>query len=212
MPAVLEPGAHGLTFKELREEFIDRGFEDLEVDSAKVKRYANAAYYELCEEKPWPFLADGLAEETAPLLVEDVAHVLSLSQGDSRLAPADMRELAGYDPALSSTGSASRWYRSGSEVKVWPEDSTSTFTLRYLRLPAELEEDEDRLVVPARYQELVVDGMAIRGYKNRENFEAAQAVRVEWERGVRQMVRALLRPNHDGDRRILRTGGMGDYA
>src|SRR5690242_15944109 len=101
---------------------MERGFEDLGVDSAKPKRIANAAYFEVCEQRPWPFLATGSVEGTAPIEVSDLAHVLAFTQGDSLLRGADERELVRYDPALTATGTATRWYQSGGELKVWPSD------------------------------------------------------------------------------------------
>jgi hypothetical protein len=214
MPFVVEAEDSGLTFKELREEFLERGFDDFGQDDARVKKWANRAYLELCEEKPWPFLAVSNSEGPAPLEIDDLAHVLAFVDmgAEQMLDFADERELAAIDPLLSQAGAAARWYQAGTELKTWPVDSEGLYQVRYTHLPGELVDDEDRPAVPARYQELIIDGMAKRAYKNRDNFEAAAAVTVEWERGARQMTRALLRLNYDGDRKVLRTGASGDYV
>jgi hypothetical protein len=214
MTPIFDPEGEGLTFKELREEFLERGFDDFNEGDARVKRWANRAYHELCEEKPWPFLATSTIEGAAPLEVDDLAHVLGFADvgTGAPLTFADERELTALDPTLARTGPASRWFQASGALSVWPEDASGVYQVRYTRLPQELEADDDRLAIPARYQEVVIDGMAKRAYKNRDNFEAAAAVTVEWERGVRQMVRALLRPNYDTNRKMLRTGAAGDYA
>ena len=51
----------------------------------------------------------------------------------------------------------------------------------------------------------------VRAYKNRDQYEAAQFVRQEWERGMKGMTHALLKPNYDNDKKILRTGSPADY-
>lgn len=203
-----------MNFKEVREEVVARGFDDFAESDARIKRWVNQSYRELCDEYPWPFL-EANKEGTAPLTIEDLGHVLSVTNktNESTLAPLDRRQAVGLDPKLDDTATQpSNWYREGeTTVKVWPADTSSTFLVRYLKTPKELSEDADTLVIPAAYQDLVVDGAVIRAYKNRDNFEAAQFVRAEWERGVRQMVHALLRPNYDRPYLATRTGFPADY-
>jgi hypothetical protein len=203
-----------LTYKEIREEVVARGFDDFAQSDARIKRWVNQAYREITDAHPWPFLEE-TKEGTAPVTVSDLGHVLSVSNktNESILGSADRRQIVGLDPKIDDTASVpSLWYREGeTSVKVWPADTTSTFVIRYLKVPAELKEDSDEPVIPKAYQDLIVDGAVIRAYKNRDNFEAAQFVRGEWEGGIRQMVHALLRPNYDSDYTVIRTGYPSDY-
>lgn len=203
-----------MTYKEIREEVVARGFNDFEQSDARIKRWVNQAYREITDAHPWPFL-EATKEGTAPVEIEDLGHVLSVANTttESFLNPADRRQIVELDPKLDdSETNPVLWYRQGeTEVKVWPADTTSTFVVRYLKTPAELKEDSDKPVIPTAYQDIIVDGAVVRAYKNRDNYEAVQAVRTEWEGGLRQMVHALLKPNYDAAYTVIRTGFAGDY-
>lgn len=202
-----------MTFKEIREEAIERGFNDFEQSSARLKRWVNQAYREITDAYAWPFLKAS-KEGTAPVTISDLGHVLSFTDKTNEfvLTFADERELNQIDPAIDETGTAQRWYRaSETELKVWPADTTSTFLVKYVKTPAELKEDSDEPVVPKVYQDLIVDGTVIRLYKNRDNAEMARAVREEWREGLQRMRAQLLQPNLDGPRFVQRSGWLGDY-
>lgn len=215
MPVVVGeagPGA-GMTLAELRNEVYERGFDDLDSEDGRprVTRWINQAVREITDAASWPFLEETVSE-TAPLVVPYLGHVLSFaSEGGEQLTYVPRSQIASWDPDFNDTGSASHWYKeSEGTLKVYPEDP-STFTVRYLRVPEELSEDGDATLIPAAYQDLIVDGAVVRAYKNRDNFEAAQFVRQEWERGLVQMRHALLKPNYDNEPVIQRTGMAADY-
>lgn len=203
-----------MDFAELVTEVGNRGFNDLVRDQeARVKRWINDAHREICDLADWPFLG-GTKEGTAPLTIEDLGHVLSISNltSEATLIPVDRRQAVEWDPALDDTGAAEFWYRDGEEtVAVYPLDSSSTFRVRYAKAVADLAEDKDEPLPPAPYHNLIVDGACVRAYRDRDNFAAAQFVRQEWERGIRGMEHALLKVNHDREKRIVRTGRAGDY-
>lgn len=200
---------------ELMEEFFGRGFDDLRnnaTEEARVIRWANYAQREVCEEQPWPFL-ETTKEGTAPQTINDLGHVLNVVDvtNKNQLRYADRRQLVAIDPTLSSSGAAERWYMEGAtSLKVYPS-STSSFLTRYVKAVPDLSEPTDEPVVPSNYQELIIEGMVIRGYKNRDAWEAASAARAEWKLGMERMVRNLIKRNFDTDRTIMRTGRPGDY-
>jgi hypothetical protein len=216
MPIITEGPAATYTFKELREEAAARGFTDM-LDSGpqekRLGRWVNEACREINDLAPWPFLRDEV-EGTAPLEAPELGHVLSVSNltASRQVVPVDERQIAERDPAAQTTGVACEWYRLGlTTIEVWPSDSTSRLRVRYAKQPAPLVNDGDEAIIPATYQDLIIDGTVVRLYKNRDNFEAAQFVRQEWERGVTGMKHALLKPNYDRERTIIRTGSVGDY-
>lgn len=204
-----------MTFQELYEEAAERGFNDLlqsEAQKTRLKRWVNQSYREIIDLAPWPFL-DASKEGAAPLTVADLGHVLSVTavSSDSVLRFLDSRSVTGMDPTRNDTGSPGYWYLEGeTTIKVYPAEA-GTILVRYRKVPAALSADADTPVLPAEYHDLIVDGTVVRAYKNRDNFEAAQFTRQEWERGIKGMTHALLKPNYDRERLIVRTGTAADY-
>lgn len=204
-----------MTFLEIYEELVDRGFENVATSAggeALLKRWINEAYREIIDYRAWAFL-EAEEEGTAPLEFKDLGHVLSVVNVESqtRLTFIERAALIHFDPALASTGVGSLWYMQGTEeLCVHPLDTTSTIRVRYLKVPADLKEDKDEPVIPESYQGLLVDGASVRAYKRTDNFQAGQFVRQEFDRGLRGMVKGL-RISYAGNRSMVRTGTVNDY-
>lgn len=204
-----------MTFLEIYEEVVARGFENIageEGGEARIKRWINQAYREIIDFRAWGFL-EASKEGTAPLTIADLGHVLSAVNvtNETRLEYATRAGLVHWDATLSAAGVSTQWYLEGdTELHVYPVDTASTIKVRYLRVPADLEEDADEPMIPAGYHDLIVDGAVVRAYKTTDNFEAGGYVRQEFDRGLRNMVRTL-RKSYDGNRMIQRTGSVNDY-
>ncbi len=205
-----------MTRKEIREEVVARGAENISSDSggeARINRWINQVIRDICDFKPWPFLLTS-KEGTAPLKIEDLGHVEAAIDvtNDNKLRFVSIGQLTGGDPDLSEVGSASYWYTEDNEtVKVYPADAASTFKFHYRKIPADLTEDGKSPAIPAAYHDVIVDGVMVKVYKATDNFEAATEVKKEYEGALGGMAHALLHPNYDGERRIGRTGGVADY-
>ncbi|HEX6456232.1 MAG TPA: hypothetical protein VF009_06900 [Solirubrobacterales bacterium] len=216
MPIIVAPTPQGMTFKELYEEAAERGFNDLlrsEAQKARLKRWVNQAIREIIDIAPWPFL-ETVIEGSAPLLAENLGHVLSVTNRTTEtvLTFSDRRLVVGRDPALDNTGVAEQWYlEGGNTIHTYPLDSSANLRVRYVQAPVELKADDERTIIPFAYQDLIIDGTVIRAYKNRDEFEAAQFTRQEWERGIKGLTHALLKPNYDNEKTIVRTGAPADY-
>ena len=210
MPVITEPEASdGLTFLELQEEFRARGFDDFAAGDSRMKRWINWAYREVVDYAPWPFL-EGEVEDTAPVEIENLGHVLSVADGTlgSPLSPIDRRTVVqNYDPGLTSKGTPSLWYRESEDtIAVYPKNTTNTIQVRFIANPPKLVEDTDKVWLPYDYCELIVDGSVIRGLKHRSAWEEVATARLEWERSLKQMRHALLKVNYDSPKVVRRTG------
>lgn len=204
-----------MTFKQLYEEVIARGFDNIageEGGEARIKRWLNQAYREIIDYRAWAFLEES-KEGKAPLEIKDLGHVLSVSNltHETLLTFVERAILLHWDPALTGKGTGNRWYLEGTTViHVYPTDADDTFKVRYLKVPADLKEDGDEPVIPTAYQGLIEDGAVVRAYKGTDNFEAGQFVRQEFDRGLKSMVRAI-HVNYDSSKTVVRTGSVNDY-
>lgn len=186
-----------MTFAEIQSEFYSRGFDYLNQDTAgqtRAKRWINQSYLDLCERYHWPFLyAD--TSGTAPLTITDLRAVLEVTDRttDRKLDSIDRRDLTDMFPDLPDSGSPSWYYLdSSTSLAVYPASTTDTIQVRYLKVPAELSVAADEPVVPARFQDLIVDGAVIRGYKDSDNFESAALLTGLYELALEAMVLSLL--------------------
>lgn len=204
-----------MSFKELVEEVIARGFENVaneEGGEARIKRWLNQAYREIIDFRAWAFLEEE-DEGKAPLTIVDLKHVLTVVNRSSgeRLNYTTRAGLEHWDPGLVAAGTATQWFLDGEdELHVYPVDADSTIQVRYIKKPADLKEDKDEPIFDADYHDLIVDAAVVRAYKNIDNFEAAGFLRQEFDRGMRNMVRNL-RKSYDGNRMIQRSGTVDDY-
>lgn len=200
--------------KEIREEVVDSGFENIFKDAggeARINRWIQQAIREICDAKPWPFLY-ATEEGPAPLAIADLGHVVAvvdLTNGNP-LGPATINEIILADPKLTAKGGAESWYvDDGTSVKVYPL-SQAIFKVHYRKVPVALE-DEDEPIIPADYHDLIVDRVKVKAYKRSNNNEAAVEILKDYERQLGLMIHALMKPNYDQERRVGRQGAAGDY-
>lgn len=204
-----------MTRKEIREEFIASGFENIANDEggeARINRWIQQVIRDICDLKPWPFLMV-TKEGNAPLEVADLAHVEAMVDvtNHNQLRSITLGQLVAGDPDLDEVGTASYWYtEDGRTLKVYPASATATFKVHYRRTPPALGDAEEP-IIPADYHDLIVDGVRIKAYKATDNFSAAAEILKDYERRLEGMVHALLHPSYDGARRITRTGAAADY-
>lgn len=201
--------------KEIREEVADSGFENVLKDAggeARINRWIQQAIREICDYKPWPFLFDS-KEGAAPLEIADLGHVIAvvdLSNGGWPLEPATFNDIVLANPKLDGKGSAEAWYtEDGTTIKAYPA-SSSNFKVYYRKVPAELT-DEEEPIIPADYHDLIVDRVRVKAYKRGDNMKAASEILKDYERQLGLMVHALMKPNYDKERRLGRSGMVGDY-
>jgi hypothetical protein len=195
------------TFGEMRAELVARGFAYL--DTTRLNRFINEAYMELCELEAWPFV-EKTSSSAAPITFTDMRQVLSVTDtiNLTMLGPSDRRTLA-MTGDLTTAGTPAWWYFEGDVMKVYPV-ATNTLSVRYLYVPALLSADADFPVVPDRFVYMILDGAAIKAYKDSDNFQNAASLRQEYDRGVAQMRETLLERNLDDPYVIVSVGDHTD--
>lgn len=169
------------------------------LSSTRRKRYLNQAYAEICNYASWPFLETSDSSVQHGDTITDLGSILSVYNSTDEI------ELSGttrdwikqsVEPDLTTTGTAQYWYLTGEYTfNVYPVDSTTSFTVYYLKVPTTLSNDSDEPIIPDRFQDLIIDRAAIKCYKDSDNLSAAQALRVEYKAGLDDMAAAFFARN-----------------
>jgi hypothetical protein len=162
------------------------------------KRWINQSYLGLCEIYPWPFL-EKTATGSAPVEIPDARAVLSVNAEDATgLVYLDRRTLIDKVSDLDLPGSPAWYYLEGYDpltVNAYPAGPV-TLDVRYLFVPPVLVNPQDRPIFPERFQELIVDGAVLKGYRDLDNWEAYQGMRGEHDRELQEMAASLMVLNH----------------
>jgi hypothetical protein len=195
------------TFATLQTEFYARGFDYLNADTAgqtRAKRWLNEAQMEVCETGPYPFL-EATTTGTGTITFTDLREIIAVltTVNPALLTGVDRHLLLQIAPDLSLTGAPVYWYLENEVLKVFPVASTTGLTCRYLKVPAEMTLDADTLTVPNQYANLVLDAAAIRAYRDSDDFDAADRLRIHWNESVQRMQANLLNRNRSNPGYII---------
>lgn len=194
-----------MTYDLLIDELQDRGFDYL--TDTRAGRYINQAYASICNRGQWPFLKT-TTTGAAPLTIADLRAVLNVvdTTTTTKLVHMDRRHLIeSVDTTLTTTGTPAYWYQeSRTVIKVYPANTTDTLSVHYLKVPAVLTGTATH-VLPVEFEDLIVDGAAIRAYKDQGQLDTAASLSGFYNEGLREMMDALLSQNHDGPNYIIQT-------
>ena len=185
-----------MTRAELITEFKRRGYDHIE--DARCLLWVEQAYQEVCEERNWPFLED-TDTGTMPMTISDLRQILSVvdTTNDYVLSWEDRANVLRRDPDLNDTGSGYVYWLDNNVVTVHPGDTTSTYSVRFLKVPAALSSDSSEPLIPTRFQDLIIDGAVYRALKDNDEYDNAASLRQIWEAGVQKMADSLLVRQYD---------------
>lgn len=204
-----------MTRKEIREEVVALGAENIAKEPGgedRINRWIGQAIRFICDHKPWPFLFDEQEGAGPSLAIAELGHVIAVSDLTNRnpIEPVTLNQILLGDPNLDGVGNAEYWFtENGTTIRVYPS-SDALFRVDYRKVPIALE-DEDEPIVPTDYQELIITRVRVETYKATDNFEASAEILEDYERGLGEMVHALMKPNYDKERRLTRSGRRQDY-
>lgn len=192
---------------DLRTEVSSRGFDF--ATSARLNTWINRAYHRACERHPWPFLQVTVTG-TSPLAITDLRNVLSVIDTTTKatLGWEDRRNIYERDPTLDVTGSPTSWYLDGSNLTVYPANTTDSIQVWYLKVPSDLTADSDTPLFPARFHYLIVDGACAMAYEDSDNFDAASLCWQSFWGQIEEMASNLLVPNFDTPAEVAVYGGV----
>lgn len=209
-PIVITPTPGERTFLELQTEFYARGFDYLNQDSAgrtRAKRWLNEAFIEdVCDPHPWPFLETSTTA-VAPVSISDLRDVLYVvdQTNSNTLDFSDLRDVIDLDVNPGRAGAPNSFYFDGNTLSVYPTSSSAVLTVRYIKVPAELVDDNDVPEMPGRFHPLIVEGAIIRAYMDSDNYEAVAAVQARFDRRMERMVDSMFSRNLGGTQFVTAT-------
>jgi hypothetical protein len=185
-----------VNFSELREELFARGTSYLSEDaasSARADRWLNQAYREICNLHVWPFLVTEVTGTAGAgqVSIPDLRKLLLVADASVGTTPgyilgrSSYEDLAQDGEDLSQAGTpALYWMQGTSTVRAFPVGGT--IYVRYARRVDELSGTQTPLF-DEEYHDLIVDRAMIKAYKDSDNFEAAAALRQEFDAGMTAM-------------------------
>lgn len=185
-----------MTFDDLKTELFARGTNYLEEDAqgvARAERWLNQAYREILNLHAWPFLvstatgATGSGEVSIPdlrklLLVANTEFGETPGRPLGRVTYEDL--VGDFVVDLARTGAPEFYYVENSVVHAYPVGGT--IFARYIRRVDALSGSQEP-VFRDEYHDLIVDRAMVKAYKDSDNFEAAAALREEFNSGVTAM-------------------------
>lgn len=195
-------------------EMEGRGFGGLL--EARLERMLRAEYEAICEMQPWPFLLAS-ASGSSPLEIADLRTIESVvdTTNERKLLPEDYRNLSDRWPAMDATGAPAyywlEWDDGAPVVKTYPLDVV-TLSVRYYRTPPTWASGEEPLV-PAQYQEVILDRATARALRDTSQYEAAAAADAAADRTLGLMLQRMFAPQHDRPvhGQVINTDAHGDW-
>lgn len=191
---------------EIIQEARDRGYHY--VSQSRLDLWAQQSYDEICSREAWPFLRT-VATGTAPLALEDLRQVRYVNTGTDTVDGKDLRDILDLGPDLDRSGDPEYWYVENGVLHVWPT-TEEEITVRYQRRPP-LWGAESEPLIPLEYQELIIDGIVLRGLKDNDEYEAAASLQAVIDGRVEDMKQALIRTNLQNPDTLVQTRGWGGY-
>lgn len=163
-----------------RDELRARGFDGL--TDGRANGFLNAGKNALEDFAPFPWL-DASTTGTAPITISDLKAVLHVWNAGTNLSleGADRRYLRDtYGPVLTTTGTACHWYLDGlTTLKVFPADTSTTFSVDYVKFSPELSADGDEPLFPERLHPIWLDLAVVEAYMDSDEPGQAQALQAK---------------------------------
>jgi len=180
-----------------RSALMDRGFDYL--TQGQQDLMLNRARNDFEDYWPWPWLRSYLRGTPTPVDIPDLKYVVSVANPSDAggellgLEDSDVNRLDADAVAIGS-GWPRYWFlvpqpapAEGVTLNVWPS-SGDVLNVIYVHLTPELLNPDDTPEIPARYHSIWIDYAVIQGYKDRDNFPAAQALQADCDIRMQRLV------------------------
>lgn len=183
-----------MNFSELTTELGNRGFSYL--SDTRKGQFINRAISRLDSMYRWPY-REASGTGVAPVTISDLGQVEAVTnqnRGDYPLEESSYADLTNWYGDLTTTGTPIYWYRafvSGDPVVATYPVSTDTVGIQYWKITPTLDSTDEPLA-PERYHLLYVDMAVQMAYRDSDNHAQAEALQVEVNRQIFEMIEDLL--------------------
>ena len=180
-----------MTFDELKSELYARGTDYLSEDGegvVRAERWLNQAYREICGLHAWPFLED-TASGPAPLSIPTLRRIRYVRMTDTpwyHLSPSTEEDLIGEGVDLTASGFPSVYYVTGGNIVNVAAATTDSIDVGFIKRVAPLSGSEEP-IFDEEYHNIIIDRAMIKAYQDSDNFEAAAALREEFNSEIQAM-------------------------
>lgn len=126
--------------------------------------------------------------------VQAIDLVLTTSGLEKRLPFIDVREIDWQYPDPTDTSAhpsniPEYAYKYGTTIRVYPAPASAyTVTLRYIKKPTELSDDDDVPEIPSEFEELLVVGAAYRAHQVKDNYDKAAILQNKYDELLQKLV------------------------
>lgn len=188
-------------------EFGERGFNYL--SAARMTTMLNRGLVDFEDFYPWPWLRK-TATGSAPLTISDLKFVLKVfdSTGTELFGIGEAEDLD-----YTTTGTPTNWWiddTSGSPVLTAYPVGSATLSVRYVAESTLLVNGTDTPKIPAAYHGTWVDLAVVRGYHDKDNFAAANALKQSAVADLQQLVERYETRNRMNSQAMLIRAGSED--
>lgn len=196
----------GLTFKALQDEVLTHQFSptqyrDLVATWLNRGQRIAAIQAELRTQVASQAITT-VAKDASYALSEDFGRIIDFFDSEhEEITPLTLEE---FDPLASDAGGRPEAYTfQGNEILLYPTpDAAYKLTLRYWKLPQDMEVDEDQPEIPPQYHDLLVAYAMQKAYMRENDFGAAKVWEEAWEKGLQKMKGEAVYSSYDGPTQV----------
>lgn len=182
-----------MNYPELKQELASRGFDYL--SDTRLGQFINRACARLDNMYRWPY-RETSGQGVAPVVVPDMGQIEAVTNETDNYALCESSyiDLVNQFGDLSTDGKPYYWYRAsvnGDPLVVTYPTNTDLIGVQYWRRPPTLT-GTDIPLAPERFHLLYVDIAVQMAYRDNDNHAAAEALVVEVNRQIFEMIEDLL--------------------
>lgn len=196
----------GSTFRQLIDEVLEFQFAPGKYETL-VKRWLNQAQRKAVIQSEFRTQEtaqsyETTAEDGSLALPEDFGRFIDFigPEGTGSVTPLSRED---FDSLPVSSGRPAYYLIRGNELLLYPTpDAGYDLTLRYWRLPQDMEADGDEPEIPVQYHEVLIAYAMQKAYARENDYTASNFWKAEWEAGVGKMRGEAQSDTFDGPKQV----------